>query len=226
MYRFLIFIAILFSITTIYANHDQFRPQIGDLYFQDLDCGVLCDGINQVTKGAGNTYVSHIGMVAEIKNGQPLIIEAAGNGVMLTPLNSFLNRSHDQSGAPRVMVGRLKPKYQNLIPASVGYAKKQLGKPYNATFYPNKGQSFYCSQLIYQAFLVSDNGQSIFHTNKMNFNDPVNHKTSKAWQAYFKTLHVAPPQNLIGTNPGMMSSESVVTIIYTYGKLRSAKQIP
>ena len=207
-------------ISNVSASKQIFSLKVGDLLFQDLNCGILCDGIGEVTYGVNNTYMSHVGMVESVKGKEPIIIEAIGPGVIETPLHVFLNRSHDKDNKPMVMVGRLTPSYQHLIPGAIKFAKSQLGKPYNSTFIPNKGESYYCSQLIYDAFSHANQNKSIFGLNIMDFTDPKTHQTTPEWKSYFADLKIEAPQGQIGTNPGMMSRESDVQIVYSYGKLR------
>lgn len=199
---------------------DNFKPQIGDLLFQDLDCGTLCNGINKVTHGVNNTYMSHVAIVYSIKDNKVIVAQANSHGVVLTPLAQFLNYSHDKSGHPMVLVERLKPQYQYLIPGALTFIHNNLGKPYNNTFIPNNNQKFYCSELIYKAFLYANNGKPIFKTHAMDFNDPKTHKIAASWQDYFNDLHSQAPQGLIGTNPGMMSRDPKLTLVYQYGILR------
>lgn len=208
-------------ITCAVAKSQVFKLEVGDLLFQDLDCGVLCDGIGQVTYGVNKTYVSHVGIVETISGKEPIVIEASDKGVVETPLHTFLARSHDANRHSMVMVGRLVPKYQDLIPNAIKYAKQQLGKPYNASFSPDtEDQSFYCSQLVYSAFASANLNNSIFAQNQMNFNDLISGQITPAWKEYFAQLKAAPPQGKPGTNPGMMSRESAIRIVYRYGNLR------
>lgn len=205
-----------------YASALELKP--GDLLFQDLDCGTLCDSIGEVTYGVNNTYISHVAMVISTDKENALVIEASSHGVVETPLNKFLDRSHDSMGKPMIIVERVIPKYQKLIPKAIQYAKLQLGKPYNDSFVPNNGKSYYCSELIYQIFLYANNGESIFHTHKMSFNDPKTGHITRDWQEYFKQLKVPVPEGMIGTNPGMLSRESALIIVGKYGNLRVHNQ--
>jgi hypothetical protein len=213
---FIIVLNILFTV----GFAGSFKLQVGDLLFQDLNCGILCDGIGEVTYGVNNSYMSHVGMIESINNGNPVVIEAIGKGVVETPIKIFLARSHDKNGKPMVVVGRVKPQFQNLIPEAITYARIQLGKPYNDSFAPNNGTSFYCSELIYKAFTYANHNQPIFRLNIMNFADPDTKQITPAWTKYFNQIHATPPQGQIGTNPGMMSRESDIMIVYQYGKLR------
>ncbi|MHC4724324.1 MAG: hypothetical protein ACYS9V_08765 [Planctomycetota bacterium] len=42
----------------------MFEPKEGDLLFQDLDCGPLCDAIEKVTTGYQGSNFSHVGILA------------------------------------------------------------------------------------------------------------------------------------------------------------------
>jgi len=84
------FVAITFaSIST----HAQLPPlQEGDLLFQNLDCGPLCDAIEEVTKGYDDSSFSHIGLVV-LKHDSIMVVEAIGKDVHLTTINKFIARS-------------------------------------------------------------------------------------------------------------------------------------
>jgi hypothetical protein len=63
-----------------YHHYNKTQLQEGDLLFQDLSCGELCDAITGVTKGINNKSFSHCAMV--IKDGENLkVVEAVGNDV-------------------------------------------------------------------------------------------------------------------------------------------------
>lgn len=198
-----------------------YQPKVGDLYFQDLNCGELCDAITTSTYGYDNTQVSHVAML--VKAGQhPEVIEATSPTVQQIPLQDFLMRSVDVNGHPRVMVGRLKPQFQPLIPQAVEIAQQWLGLPYNHDFrYHNHQQSFYCSQLVYEAFMDANHGKPIFPLNTMTFK--VNGQMLPAWKNYFEQIGEPIPEGHKGTNPGMMSRDDNIEIIYFYGDLRKIK---
>ena len=240
MYKILLLIFYLFLAATAVASqppiatqHTQtqsnkiksFRLAPGDLLFQDLNCGTLCNGINQTTSGINHSSISHVTMVYSTSSKTPIIIEAIGKGVTLTPLPTFLQRSKDQFGNPRVIVGRLSKPYRHLIKKALLFSKSQLGKPYNASFIRQfsrgKSPSYYCSELIYDAFLNANHGKSIFNMQPMNFINPQTHHIAQAWQDYFAKLHMPVPQGKLGSNPGEFSKEKIIRIVYKYGKLRT-----
>ena len=138
----------------------------------------------------------------------PQVIEAISSDVHLTDLSKFLARSVNEKGQPRVMIGRLKTKYQYLIPKAISQALSWIGLPYNNGFKPdNHLKSFYCSQLIY--------------SDKMNFKQ--DGKLLPAWKEYFARIHAKVPQSELGTNPGMISRFPKINIIYEYGGVRKCQ---
>lgn len=214
------FIASLLSNAYALETNKDFKLQQGDLLFQDLNCGVFCDSIDSVTYGYKNTYMSHVAMVINVESAEPQLIQAVSSGVAITPLAPFLAASRDNSGNPRVIVGRLQQPYQKLIPSAISYTIQQVGKPYNASFIPALGNSFYCSELIAEAFKYANNGTALFHTHPMNFMDKNHQWFLPLWENYYHQLQITPPQGVAGTNPGAMSQESILDIVYYYGQLR------
>lgn len=207
--------------TTTEIASSNFELRAGDLLFQDLDCGAMCNAITGVTSGVNDTNLSHVGMVrADNSDGNAEVIESrSSTGVHVIALKEFFNNGgHDSNGKPRVIVGRLKARFQGLIAAAVANATSWIDLPYNKNFTPdNSLKSFYCSQLIYDAFLVSN--QSIFLENKMTFNGSDN-RPLKEWVKYFNSLNCSIPEGQRGTNPGMMSRSENLTIVHAYGELR------
>lgn len=214
----------LFSFVFLFnlcQNLFAYTPQVGDLYFQDLNCGSLCNAITSVTFGYDQTEVSHVALLIQASK-NPEVIEAIGKDVHLTPLAQFLNRSLDKNKNPRVFVGRLKAKYQRLIPQAITYMKSWLYLPYNKDFNPNNHyKSFYCSELVDQGFYLANDKKHIFPLNKMTFKK--DGQTLPQWQAYFKAIDKDIPEGEIGTNPGLLSRSKAINIIYFYGKLRTIK---
>ena len=205
-----------------------FQLQPGDLLFQDIECGHLCNAIFTVTHRYNSTDISHVAMVVETKP-KVIVIEAIGKDVHLTPLKTFLHRWHsvDQHGHPRVMVGRLKKPYHSLIPKAIQAARSWLGRPYNVDFTPNNlqahHQSFYCSQLIYDAFEKANHGHPIFAQDHMSFDNPKTQQFYTGWDTYFQALHRSIPQGKLGTNPGEMSRSPDLHILCRYGHLKQQK---
>ncbi len=205
-------LAFCFYIALLYQTY---TPQNGDLLFQDIDCGPLCDAIEQVTSGINGAKFSHVGLVIESDSGI-YVLEAITKGVVFTRLNDFLNRSTDSLQHPKVIAGRLKPTYQHLIPATISYAKKYINKPYDMVFSMNN-DSYYCSELIYLCFKAANNNTDLFTLHPMTFKSPGSSHYFPAWQEYFNSLGVEVPEGLPGINPGGISRSEIIDIVHIYG---------
>ena len=224
------FILLLLTFCSCKTEKNKFLLEKGDILFQDLDSSPLCDAIELVTKGYDNRNFSHIGIVVEtgdlekIKdpnynyNNDVRILEAIPDKVVTTKLDSFINRSVDKNNNPKVIVGRLKPEYSNLIDDAIIFLKSKLGVPYDDLFLLNN-DSYYCSELIYEAFKKDE----IFDVFPMTFLHPKDNDTLEIWKEYYKKLESEVPQNKLGTNPGKMSLSSKIDIIHFFGEPSKSK---
>ncbi len=194
----------------------SFVLQPGDLLFQDLDCGPLCDAIEKVTTGYQGANFSHVGIVAKDDTGNFVVIEAVSTGVEATELQTFLNRSVEASGQPKVVAGRLKKSYQHLIPDALEGAFALEGKPYDKLFIIDN-DAYYCSELIYEIFLRANNNSPVFTLQPMTFKDPHTGQILMTWQEYFSQLEAPVPEEQPGVNPGGISRSAVLNIVYKYG---------
>lgn len=194
----------LFTAAVLYAQEAALRD--GDLLFQDMDCGPLCDAIEAVTEGCGGKDFSHMGMVYH-RNDTIFIIEAAGAAVRLTPLEKF--KTYTNKPMP---VGRLKKQHQNLIPGALAFSLKQLGVPYDDEYLYDNG-SYYCSELIYDAFLFANGGRPFFQLFPMTYKQPGTNDFFPAWVDYYQKLGKPIPEGLPGCNPGGMSVSEKIEII-------------
>ena len=203
-YFYLLFISIL-------SCNADFQLQEGDLLFQDLDSSPLCNAIELVTPGYKEANFSHIGLIVS-DNGKSKVLEAIPPKVILTEIDDFLIRSKDKYGNPKVIVGRLKDEYKNTIQKAVEFANKKIGVEYDDVFIMNNS-SYYCSELIYEAFLEN----RIFKLQPMTFLHPETKDTLQAWKDYYSALEVRIPQNKLGINPGIMSLSKKIEIVHIYG---------
>ncbi|RQO32139.1 hypothetical protein DBR32_00560 [Taibaiella sp. KBW10] len=178
----------------------------GDLLFQNLDCGGMCDAIEAVTAGYQDRDFSHMGMVC-IKDGKYYIAESIGKGVQLTPIEFFLERTKHAH-----LVGRLKPPYKQYIPKAVQFCYEQLGTAYDEAFLYDNGK-YYCSELIYDAFKYAYKGKPFFTLYPMTYKDPETKQFYPVWVDYFKKLQMDIPEGLPGCNPGGMSTSDKLLIL-------------
>lgn len=200
-----IILIFLFAITQAYAQN-KVVLQDGDLIFQDMDCGPLCDAIEAVTKGYKGADFSHMGLVYH-RNDTVYIIEAAGNAVRLNTLENFSKNTNRP-----MLVGRLKKKHQNLIPAAIAFSLEQLGVPYDEEYVYNNG-SYYCSELLYDAFKEANNGKPVFKLDPMTYKQPGTNVFFPAWVDYYKQIGKPIPEGLPGCNPGGMSTSRKIKIV-------------
>jgi Permuted papain-like amidase enzyme, YaeF/YiiX, C92 family len=194
----------------------DFKPRIGDLFFQDL-LGPVASAIETVTPGYNNAEVTHMGMIIKI-NEKLYILEAIQPEVKITSVSDFLGRSVDKYGRPRVFVGRLEAQFHFLIPAAIQIALNLNGLPYDYAYLPGE-ESYYCSELIVDAYKYANNGIEIFPEHPMSFRDLRTGKIPKFWIEYYKRLGIAIPEGELGSNPGKLSLSNKISIIHRYGFL-------
>ena len=199
------FLLILFISQLSFSQNVKLKT--GDLIFQSMNCGPLCDAINQVTEGYKGKDFSHLGLVY-IQNDSIYIIEAAGTAVQLTPLEKFKSYTNET-----MFVGRLKRKFRKYIPEAITFSLKQIGVPYDEAYLYNNG-SYYCSELIYDAFLDAYS-KPFFELQPMTFKAPNSDAYFEVWQEYYDKLEIEIPEGKLGCNPGGISTSDKLKIIGT-----------
>ena len=187
------------------------RIQEGDLLFQNLQCGPLCDAIEAVTQGVDGRHFSHCAMVVRVDDTLK-VVEAIGNSVQVHSLRTFFTRSGDTGVIRNITVERLKKSYRSLIPRAQAFALQQVGQPYDDDFLLHNGK-WYCSELIYAAFKHADKGKAVFPLKPMTFKDPKTNQFFPAWVDYYKALHQPIPEGQPGTNPGLISRSSKLYVV-------------
>ena len=222
--RKLYLVFFIFLLSCNKADNNEFQLQIGDILFQDLDSSPLCDAIEIVTPGYNNYNFSHIGIIVELGDPNCInpnyiyednirVLEAIPNKVTTTKLDSFLNRSIDSNEKPKVIVGRLKKRYQYSILDAVNFLKSKIGVEYDHYFIKDNNK-YYCSELIYEAF----EKDSVFRLYPMTFADPITNNTMNLWQEYYNELETKIPEGEPGINPGIMSISENIKIVHKYGE--------
>lgn len=180
--------------------------QPGDLIFQNLDCGPMCDAIEAVTEGINGQDFSHIGMVC--KQGDSLVvIEAIGKGVHYTSLSDFSKRTSN-----KMYVGRVRPEYKKLIDKAEAFAEKQIGVPYDNAFLYDNGK-YYCSELVYDAFKFANHNKPFFILYPMTYKQPGSDDYFPVWVDYFNKIKMDIPEGKPGCNPGGLSRSDKINII-------------
>ena len=185
--------------------------QEGDLLFQDLNCGELCDAIEAVTEGVNGKDFSHCAMVVKI-NDSLQVVEAIGDQVQVNTIKDFFARSGDTASIQNITVGRVLEKYQPIITKACLKAKEYIGQPYDDVFLMNN-KSWYCSELLYEVFKEANDAQDFFELNPMTFKDPNTHTFFPAWVDYYQQLKQDIPEGKPGINPGLISRSDRIQII-------------
>lgn len=176
----------------------------GDILFQDLDCGPMCNAIEAVTSGVDGRDFSHCALVIRDKDSLK-VIEAIGTKVQVTSLKMFLQRGK------KVIVSRLKTEDASLISRAVTYAKSLEGKPYDEVFLLNNDR-YYCSELIYEAFKAANHGRAVFELAPMTFKDPFTKEFYPVWLDYYHDLKCPIPEGKPGINPGSLSRSNLLEV--------------
>ena len=148
-YSIVVFIAIS-------CKPDKGLPKIqtGDLLFQKWSSSEFAQAINAVTEGADGEDYAHVGLVLSSGDSLQVLEAVTQEGVVLRPLDDFLNASVSEDGKPLVAIGRLKQDFSAAIPSINEWALYTVGMPYDSLFiYGN--DKYYCSELIYDCLLYT-----------------------------------------------------------------------
>ncbi len=183
----LVFLLLLFATLPSLA---QKGLQPGDIVFQNLPCGGMCDAIIATTPCQNNRRFNHCGVV--IKEGKKLfVVEAIGKAVQKSPLQKFTARDTAHvlfAGRAKASLKERKRFAQNSL--------RYVGRPYDDPFLPGDS-ALYCSELVWEAF--SQNGRKLFPQKPMTFKE--NGQTHPAWKAYYEDLKQPIPEGILGINP-------------------------
>lgn len=202
---FLVLLCCFLSFSAFSIKRSELKT--GDLIFQNLDCGGMCDAIEAVTEGYKGRDFSHMGMIWRAPNGTFYVLESIGKGVQETELDEFLKRSTHPH-----LIARVKKPYRDLIPEAIKFCQDHVGGAYDEAFLYNNGK-YYCSELIYDAFKAANQGQPVFQLYPMTYKDPVTHSYYPVWVSYFNTLHLEIPEGQPGCNPGGLSTSERVKVL-------------
>lgn len=208
MKQLLLSIIILFiNSLTLSAQNIQSKLKEGDLVFQDLDCGPLCDAIEAVTEGYKQRDFSHVAIIIK-ENGRLRAIEAIGTEVRTISIDSLFQRTPNEN---KYLVMRLNEEYlsrsKNISKKSLQY----LGKKYDDRFIMNN-DSLYCSELVYEVYNTAIKSQ-IFDLQAMTYKEPGTDKYFDAWVEYYKSLKSFIPEGMPGINPGLISRSPYLRIV-------------
>jgi hypothetical protein len=206
MKRVILCAVVVFLSVTGYSQSDiSARLKEGDIVFQKIPCGDLCDAIIETTPCKEGRVFNHCGIVHFEKN-RPHVIEAIGEKVKMSPLEDFLNRDN----GPTLYYARLKPEYASFVEIAVKKAIVQVGAPYDNAYLPGD-DALYCSELIHDVFKTNDSPH-LFPFEPMTFKSKSG-KTFPAWAKYYKDLKMEIPEGQPGINPCAIANSDVLTLM-------------
>ena len=139
---FLIFLTILNS-----CNENKnllFELKQGDLLFQNTGSDTMDNAIKSVTATSFYKSYSHVGIAIK-KDDKWFVLEAIPKkGVILTPLDKFLNRNKTKFNKYQTTVARLESNYNVYISDAITFGLERINSPYDE-FFALEVSSYYCS---------------------------------------------------------------------------------
>jgi len=173
----------------------------GDLIFVGAQTEELSGAISRVTQLSETKNYDHVGLI-ELTNDSIFVLHAAPfGGSQREEINHFYHSQTEKNN--KIVVYRLKKKFQNSIPNAIITAKSMLGKDYNWEYILND-ETLYCSDYIEKAFRKD----SIFELIPMNFKNPKTGIIDKFWIDFYAKKNLAVPQDAPGTNPNQLAESN------------------
>jgi uncharacterized protein YycO len=207
----ILFIAVVCTICSC-SSKDPKQLQAGDILFETIDCGPLCDAINKVTDGYKGKDYNHCGLVVQVGDSLK-IVEAIGDHVQINPIEVFYKRVGDDTNTIKNSLhARVKKEYQHLIPEACAAAMTYKDLPYDDAFILNNNK-MYCSEVLFEAFKKANGGKDIFTCQPMTYKDPETKEFFPPWVEYYKGLNTEIPEGLMGLNPGGISLSDKIEVI-------------
>ena len=212
-----LFLILLIILNSCNENKKSlFQLNHGDLLFQNAGSDTIDNAIKSVTATSFYKSYSHVGMAMQ-KDNKWFVLEAIPKqGVILTPLDKFLNRNKTKFNKYQTTVARLETNYNVYISDAITFGLDRINSPYDE-FFSWDDSSYYCSELVYKMF----SSQSLpkdsmpFNTNPMTFNDSTG-RPMLSWVNYYKNLNHEIPEGKIGTNPNLIASSPHIKFIHDY----------
>tara|TARA_B100001741_G_scaffold145800_1_gene120201 strand:+ start:809 stop:1504 length:696 start_codon:yes stop_codon:yes gene_type:complete len=212
-----LFLILLIILNSCNENKNSlFQLNHGDLLFQNTGSDTIDNAIKSVTATSFYKSYSHVGMAMQ-KDNKWFVLEAIPKqGVILTPLDKFLNRNKTKFNKYQTTVARLETNYNVYISDAITFGLDRINSPYDE-FFSWDDSSYYCSELVYKMF----SSQSLpkdsmpFNTNPMTFNDSTG-RPMLSWVNYYKNLNHEIPEGKIGTNPNLIASSPHIKFIHDY----------
>ena len=139
--------------------------------------------------------------------------------VRKTPMEDFLNRSvRDNRGNPCVLVCRVKSQFSSLVAKALEFAEELVAHPYDPHYTSGK-KSWYCSELVVDAFRMANDGQFLFEETPMSFKDMESGETLSFWIRHYESVAQDIPEGEPGSHPALLSCSDKISVINIMGAL-------
>ncbi|MCW7555345.1 YiiX/YebB-like N1pC/P60 family cysteine hydrolase [Endozoicomonas gorgoniicola] len=196
--------------------------QKGDLLFQLRSGGELEYAISRVFAGYNGMLLNHVAVYC----GEEKVVEATMPQVRCISPEQFLQHSVlDTSGRHCVVHARLLPEYQHLNEKAVEFILEQLDKPYDCHYMSkekaSREKSWYCSELILEAWRFANHGRFVFPQIPMGFRDMETNELLPYWVQHYNKARKPIPEGESGSHPALLSCSEKIDIISVMGQLPS-----
>lgn len=184
----------MFSIVFVWALLGSLNLKTGDLVFTDLDCGKLCEAIEDVTLdqfGVSGPRLSHVAAIEKLGD-KVYVIEAwAEGGVQRISWEDYNQRSQKH------WFGRIRDPYRQLAIDAVEKMKARIGKPYDPAFFFGN-DSYYCSELVFESWAPGEHWP--FRPTPMFFGSEGS-TAYQTWSEYYSKQGLSVPTGEPGLSP-------------------------
>ena len=187
----------------------------GDLLFQLRSGGKAEWVISRLFAGRDGKAINHVA----IYDGDGQVIEAVMPEVRKTSMEDFINRSvRDNHGNPCILVCRVKPAFSALVPKALEFAEGVVDHPYDPHYTQGK-KSWYCSELVVDAFREANNGEFLFEETPMSFRDMDSGEIMPYWRQHYDAIGQEIPEGKPGSHPALLSCSSELSVVNIMGAL-------
>jgi len=180
----------------------------GDLVFVSSESSDFEKSIVSVTKNVDKLLnFTHVGILNVTDSGIFVIEAIPEKGVVYTNIQDF--KAENKNGI--LYFASLKPKYKKYVNKALWRAYSHLGKGYDYAF-DFKNDLYYCSELVYDAFVYASGDSMFFETPNMTFKEIGTEEILPYWVEYFEKIDVPIPEGKSGINPNGLSQSDKLKI--------------
>ena len=187
----------------------------GDLLFQLRSGGEAEWIISRLYAGRDGKAINHVA----IYDGDGQVIEAVMPEIRKTAMDEFIARSvRDNHGNPCVLVCRVKSQHTALITRVLEFAENLVEHPYDPHYTSGK-KSWYCSELVVDAFREANSGEFLFEETPMSFRDIETGEVMPYWKLHYESINQEIPEGQPGSHPALLSCSEELVVVNIMGAL-------